>query len=456
MKKNSCISFVFIVLFALSTHAQSKKWTLEECIKYAIQNNISIKQTELDTKTAEIDKKGAIGNFLPSLNANASHSWNIGLNQDITTGLLRNQTTQFTSAGANVGIDIYKGLQNQNTLRKANLSIVAAKYQLLKMQEDIALNVANAFLQVLFNKENLKVQQQQLAINQKQYSRSEELVKAGSVPRGDLLDIKATVASNNQNVINAENTLLISKLSLAQLLQLKEFDSFDVVDGTDIKDENNIMAQTPTSIYEKAKESRTELKIAKTNLEIAEKNVAIAKGAFQPTLQGFYSFNSRVSYADVPAFDSSGNIIGTKSPSPFFTQFSDNKGQSFGAQLSIPIFNGFSSKNNLERTKVNLEKSKIALEQKDLDLQRNVYTAFTDAKGALNAHESSIVALEARQEAYNYAKEKYAVGLMNSFDFNQSQTLLTNAQSEVLRTKYDYIFKIKILEFYFGIPIIKN
>lgn len=456
MKKNSCISFVFIVLFGLSAHAQSKKWTLEECIKYAIQNNISIKQTELDTKTAKIDRKGAVGNFLPSLNANASHSWNIGLNQDITTGLLRNQTTQFTSAGANVGIDIYKGLQNQNTLRKANLSIVAAKYQLLKMQEDIALNVANAFLQVLFNKENLKVQQQQLAINQKQYSRSEELVKAGSVPRGDLLDIKATVASNNQNVINAENTLLISKLSLAQLLQLKEFDSFDVVDGTDIKDENNIMAQTPTSIYEKAKESRTELKIAKTNLEIAEKNVAIAKGAFQPTLQGFYSFNSRVSYADVPAFDSSGNIIGTKSPSPFFTQFSDNKGQSFGAQLSIPIFNGFSTKNNLERTKVSLEKSKIALEQKDLDLQRNVYTAFTDAKGALNAHESSIVALEARQEAYNYAKEKYAVGLMNSFDFNQSQTLLTNAQSEVLRTKYDYIFKIKILEFYFGIPIIKN
>lgn len=456
MKKNSCISFVFMVLFGLSTQAQSKQWTLEECIKYAIQNNISIKQTELDTKTAEIDKKGAKGSFLPSLNANASHSWNIGLNQDITTGLLRNQTTQFTSAEASVGVDIYKGLQNQNTLRKANLSIVASKYQLLKMQEDVALNVANAFLQVLFNKENLKVQQEQLGINEKQYSRSEELVKAGSIPRGDLLDIKATVASNNQNVIAAENALLISKLSLAQLLQLKEFDNFDVIDGTNAKDENNIMAQTPVAIYEKAKEGRTELKIAKTNLEIAEKNVAIAKGAFQPTLQGFYSFNSRVSYADVPAYDSSGNLIGTKSPSPFFTQFSDNKGQSFGAQLSIPIFNGFSAKNNVERSKVSLEKSKIAVEQQDLDLQRNVFTAFTDAKGALNAHESSITALEARQEAYNYAKEKYAVGLMNSFDFNQSQTLLTNAQSEVLRTKYDYIFKIKILEFYFGIPIIKN
>ncbi|WP_343023052.1 TolC family protein [Flavobacterium sp. PL12] len=456
MKKRILLSLITVVVGCLTMQAQSKKWTLEECVQYAIQNNISIKQTELDSKTALIDKKGAIGNFLPSLNASASHSWNIGLNQDITTGLLQNQTTQFTSAGANVGIDIYRGLQNQNTLRKANLSIVAAKYQLIKMQEDVALNVANAFLQVLFNKENLKVQKEQLGINQKQFSRSEELVKAGSIPRGDLLDIKATVALNNQNVIVADNVLLISKLSLAQLLQLKDFESFDVVDETDIKDENNILSETPGVIYQKALESKIESKIARTNLEIAQKNVEIAKGAFQPTLQGFYSFNSRVSYADVPAFSNTGTIIGTKSPAPFFNQFNDNKGQSFGAQLSIPVFNGFSVRNNVERSKVNLEKSKIAVEQQDLDLQRNVFTAFADAKGALNTYESSVVALEARQGAYDYAKEKFDVGLMNAFDFNQSQTLLTNAQSEVLRTKYDYIFKIKILEFYFGIPLIKN
>lgn len=456
MKKRIFISFIAVVAFSVTSHSQSKIWTLQECVTYAIENNISIKQTELDTKTAVIDRKGAIGNFLPSLNASASHSWNIGLNQDITTGLLRNQTTQFTSAGANVGIDIYKGLQNQNTLRRANLSIVAARYQLMKMQEDVALNVANAFLQVLFNKENLKVQQQQLSINQKQYARSEELVKAGSIPRGDLLDIKATVASNNQNIIAAENALLISKLSLAQLLQLKEFENFDVADDIMVKDENNILGQTPNAIYDKAKEERTELKIARTNLEISQKNVAIAKGAFQPTLQGFYGFNSRVSYADRPLFDSMGNLIGTKSPDPFFNQFSNNKGQSFGVQLSIPIFNGFTIRNNVDRSKVNLEKSKIAVEQQDLDLQRNVFTAFADAKGALNAFESAVIAVEARQGAYDYAKEKYDVGLMNSFDFNQSQTLLTNSKSEVLRTKYDYIFKIKILEFYFGIPLIKN
>ena len=478
MEKRSFLSLIVMLVCNITIQAQSKKWTLEECVTYAIQNNISIKQSELDSKMALIDKKSAVGRFLPSLNASASHSWNIGLNQDITTGLLQNKTTQFTSAGANVGIDIYRGLQNQNTLRKANLSIVAAKYQLVKMQEDVALNVANAFLQVLFNKENLKVQKEQLRINEKQYARSEELVKAGSIPRGDLLDVKATLALNNQNVITAENSLLISKLSLSHLLQLKDFENFDVVDDTDVKDANNIMAQTPSAIYEKAFEGRTELKIARTNLEIAEKNVAIAKGAFQPTLQGFYSFNSRVAYSDrvtgvIPNASNPTSIVGfvegtnqnvlspnftrvLGNPAPFFDQFNTNKGQSFGMQLSVPIFNGFSARNNVERSKVSLEQSKIAVEQQNLDLQRNVYTAFADAKGALNAYESSVAALEARQGAYNYATEKYSVGLMNSFDFNQSQTLLTNAQSEVLRTKYDYIFKIKILEFYFGIPLIKN
>ncbi|WP_369766116.1 TolC family protein [Flavobacterium sp. WC2429] len=456
MKKNSWIPLVLLFAFSLSSSAQTKKWTLEECVKYALDHNISIKQTALDSESALIDKKGALGSFLPSVNASASHSWNIGLNQDITTGLLQNKTTQFTSAGASVGVDIYKGLQNQNTLRKARLSIIVAKYQLTKMQEDIALNVANAFLQVLFNKENLKVQNEQLSINGKQLTRSKELVNAGTIPRGDLLDIQATLASDNQKVIAAENSLLISKLSLAQLLQLDSFENFDVVDDTMAKDENNILSQEPTAIYDKAKEGRTELKIAQTNLEIAEKNVAIAKGKFQPTLQGFYNFNTRISYADIALRDSNGAVIGVQSAPPFFNQFSDNKGQSYGVQLNIPIFNGFSARNNVERSKVSLEKSKIALEQQNLDLQRNVYTAFADAKGALKSHESALVALESRQASYNYAKDKFDVGLMNSFDLNQSQTLLSNAQSEVLRSKYDYIFKIKILEFYFGIPIIKN
>jgi len=455
MKINKYNSLVIALLFGfgLTGQAQTKKWTLEECVRYALENNITVKLSELDVKNAEIDKRGALGNYLPSVNGNASHSWNIGLNQDVTTGILRNQTTQYSSIGLNAGVDIYKGLQNQNTMRKAKLSIIASHYQLLKMQEDISLNVASAFLQILSNKEDLKVKKEQLAIDEKRYTRSEEMVNAGTIPRGDLFDLKATVATDKQNIAVSENNLLISKLSLAQLLQLKEFADFDVVDDTKVADENNILAQTPIEIYNKAKETRTELKLAQTNLEIAQKNVSIAKGAYQPTLSGFYGFNTRASYSDQVKLDAAGNPY-TVGPDPIFQQFSDNKGHNFGLQLNVPIFNGFSVKNNVERNKVSLEKSKIDLEQKSLDLQRNVYKAFTDARGALNTYESSTVTLEARQQAYNYAKEKYDVGLMNSFDFTQAQTLLTNAQSDVIRTKYDYMFKIKILEFYFGIPIV--
>lgn len=478
MKNNFKISLLFLFLAGFSSQAQVKKWTLQECVDYALKNNISIQQTDLDNKTAAIDKTAAFGNFLPSINANASHSWNIGLNQNITTGLLENQTTQFTSAGLNANVAIYNGLQNQNRLRRANLAITAAQFQLTKMKDDVSLNIANAFLQILFNKENLKVQKELLAADKLQLNRTTELVNAGVVARGDLLDSKATVASDEQKIVAAENTLFISKLSLAQLLQLEDFQNFDIVDTDYEAKESATMLETPEAILARAKQERVELKIAKTNLEIAQKDITIAKGAYMPTLSGFYSFSSRVGYSDqivgvVPNSQNPTSIIGQVEgtgqnvlqpnfstvlgkPNPFFDQFSDNKGHSFGLQLSIPILNGFSVKNSVARSKVAYERSQIASKQTELDLERNIYTAVTDAKGALNAYEAAVTALEARTEALNYAKEKYDVGMMNSFDYNQAQTLYSNAQSEVLRTKYDSIFKVKVVEFYFGIPITAN
>ena len=454
MKKITFKLILVALLFVgITTSAQTKKWTLQDCVDYAIKNNISIQQSELDLETTAIGKKAAIGSFLPSINANASHSWNIGLNQNITTGLLQNQTTQFTSAGLNSNITIYNGLQNQNKLRKANLSSIAAQYQVSKMKDDISLNVANAFLQILFNKENLKVQKEQLSNDEKQQKKSEELVAAGVVARGDLLDVKATVALDKQKVIAAENNLFLSNLSLAQLLQIEDFQTFDIADVDYQASSSATMLEKPESIVEKAKQDRVELKIAKANLELAEKDVKIAKGAFQPSVTGFYSFSSRVSYSDrILGVDGNGVPI-ISGPLPFFDQFSNNKGHNFGVQLNIPILNGFSAKNNVDRFKIALDRSKISEKQAVLDLERSVYTAITNARGAMNAYEAAVAAFDARKEAFNYAKEKFAVGMMNSFDYTQSQTLFTNAQSEVLRTKYDYIFKVKIVEFYFGIPI---
>ncbi|MEO0059629.1 MAG: hypothetical protein RLZZ312_1276 [Bacteroidota bacterium] len=477
--KNKIHYGLFALLISLQNFAQvSKKWTLRECVDYSIANNISIKQTNLDSKTAEVEKLAARGGFLPNINAQSSHSWNIGLNQNITTGLLENQTTQFTAAGLNANVVIYNGLQNINRLRRSNLSILSAQYNLSKIKDDISLNVANSFLQVLFNKENLKVQRNQLQNNQKQLERSQQLVAAGAIPRGDLLDLNATVAANKQSIVIAENTLFLSKLSLAQLLQLPDFQNFDTVDTDYAVAQSAAMLQTPTAIYEKAKAERVELKIAKTNLDIAEKDVAIARGAYQPTISGFYGFNTRASdngrFVGVEQNTTNptsviGFVQGTNqqvlqpnlSPIignalPLFTQFDNNKGNNFGLQLSVPILNGFSARNAVQRAKINVERNQIALSQQELTLERNVFTAFADAKGSLQAYESAIVAQDSRRDAYEYAKERFAVGLLNAFDLNQAQTLFVNAQSEVVRTKYDYIFKTKVVEFYFGIPIIQN
>jgi outer membrane protein len=452
--KQFCVVGLLICFAATGNAQQPQKWTLEDCVNYAWTHNISVKQSELDVQSAQIEKSAGFGAFLPSANANTSHSWNVGLNQNITTNLLENQTTQFTSLGANVGVDIYKGLQNQHRFRKSKLAIIAAQYQLAKMKDDIGLNVANAFLQILFNKESLKVQKDQLSISEKQMQRTQEFVDAGVLPRGDVLDSKATVAADKQKVVVAENALLISKLSLAQLLQLDNFQEFDIVDADYQAVQSEVMFQTPAAIITKAKENRVELKLAKTNMDVANKDISIARSAYQPTIQGFYGFNSRISYADIPLFDATGNLIGTRGPLPFSQQFNNNKGHQFGLQLNVPIFNGFSAKYNVMRAKVAFERTKIAYAQSELDLERTIYSAFTDAQGAYKAYESALTARDARSTALAYAKERFDVGLMNTFEYNQAQTLFVNAQSEVLRTKYDYIFRTKIVEFYFGLPII--
>ena len=433
--------FILFVLIGMASQAQVKKWTLRECVDYALENNISIKQSELDIKTSEINKKDAFGNFLPTLNTSASHSWSIGLGQDPVTFDAVNATTKNLSGGISSGVDIYSGLRNINQLHRSNLGILASKYQLDKMKDDISLFVANSFLQILFNKEQYKVLRAQQEVTKLELQRTNELVDAGVLPRGDLLEIQATIASQEQQIVNPENAIMISKIQLAQLLLIEDYQNFDTADIEYEVPPTNILNESAETIVAKAKEERYDIKIAETNTKMAEYDVKIAKGALQPTLRGSYSFSSN--YFTSGLFDTP----------DFETQISDNKNHNFGIQLNIPIFNGFAAKNNVSRSKVNLERSKIQLEQANLDLETTVYQAYNDTKGALKAYEAAQKTLAAREEAYNYSKERYNVGLLNSFDFSQSQNRFEVAQSEVIRTKYDYIFKLKVLEFYFGIPI---
>ncbi len=466
-----------LCLISMLVYSQQKKWTLQECVAYALENNISIQQSELDVQQGEINRKDAFGNFLPSFNASGSHSWNIGLNQNITTGLLENLTTQFTSFRLNSNVTIYNGLRNVNQLHRANLAILANQYQLSDMKDDISLLVANSYLQILFNKEQLKIQKAQYDVTNQDYLRTEELVKEGVLPRGDALELKATLASQEQQMVNTENALLLSKINLAQTLRIDDYQNFDTEDVSYGVPLSSVLDESPNIIVEKAKERRYDLKIADANVQLAEYDLKLAKGNLQPTLSGFYQYDSRATSSDrvigvesepdgttspIGFVESSGETVVSPNfttnriiagPDNIFDQFSLNDGHAIGVSLNVPIFNGFSAKNNVARNKVNLERLKSQYEQAELDLETEVYQAINDAKGALKAYEAALKTEEARKEAFNYAKERYNLGVSNSFDFSQSQARYEQSQNEVIRTKYDYIFRLKVIEFYFGIPI---
>lgn len=455
--------------------SQQKEWTLQECIEYALENNISVKQSQLDVELADIQITDAFGNFLPSVNGSASNSWNTGLTQNVTTGILQTQTTRNFSAGVTAGLTLFDGLRNFKQYQYAKMAKLASEYSLEQMKDDIALFVANAYLQVLFNKENLKVIQSQHEITLEQLERAEALVEAGSLPRGDLLEIKATSANEVQRMIVAENQIEISLIALAQTLLIKDYENFDIADRDYDVFGNEILDVPVSEVIESAEEERYEVKVAEMNTELAKKEVEISKGAYWPTLNAFFNYNTRESgagrlisagldpdepYRQIGFVQNTEEIVVAPNmvtelgnPLPFFEQLQLNDGISFGVQLNIPLFNGFSTRNQVKRSKVNVLRAEYQMEQTKLDLEADVYQAYTDARGALKAYEAALVAREAQQLAYEYATERYNVGMTNAFDFSQAKFNLENAESEVVRTKYDYIFKLKVLELYFGVPI---
>lgn len=473
MKKIILIVSIFVISNMFSQEEGTQiEWTLEACIKHAFENNISIKQSELDIDEANINKSDAIGNFMPSLNLNANNNWNSGLTQNVVTGVLENQVTRNFSTGATVGINIFSGLQNWRTLQRAKLSQLASQYSLKQMEDDIALFVANSYLQVLVSKQTLAVLEQQNEITRQQIEQTEALIEAGSLPKGDLLELEATNADEQQQIIVAQNDVKISLISLAQSLLIDDYENFDIADQTYDIPITDIMNRDINDIIEQAKEERYEVQIAEKNVEITEKSIEIARAAYYPTLRGFFNYNTRES--DRERFISGGidpdnptqqigfventgaavvqpnfltEVIG---PRDFIDQLWRNDGISYGLQLNIPVFNGFATRNNVARNKINLERSKNQLKQAELDLESNVYQAYVDAQGAAKAYDAAQKSVEAQQIAYDYAKERYDVGMSNAFVLNQSKTRLTNAQNRMVQAKYDYIFRIKVLELFFG------
>ena len=436
-----------LLSFVLSS-AQVRKWTLEECVIYAVDNNLTIEQFELDLENAIIDRSDALGNFIPNLNAQLNVSGNTGLILDPTTNNLVTGTIVSSSGNITSGLTLFDGLRNVHQMNRARLNEVANQYRLDDLIDDIRLNVANAYLLVLSNKESLKTFEAQYAVTEQDLNRTKELVESGVVPRGDLLEIEATAATQQQQIIDGRNQVTLSLINLAQLLQITDYQNFDIADEEFAIPPSDILDNSPKVIFDKALTFRNDIKFSKANVDLAEKDLQIAKGAIFPTIGAFFNYNTR--YSDQTRDPITGETI------PFRDQLYLNDGISYGAQLTIPIFNGFSTSNNIKRSQISLEKARLQFEQDKLDLENTINQAYVDVQSFASSYEASLKTLEARRLAYDYAKERFDVGLMNAFDFSQAQARLDNAEAEVIRTKYNYIFRIKVLEFYFGLPITLN
>jgi outer membrane protein len=340
------------------------------------------------------------------------------------------------------------------------------------MADDVSLFVANAYLQVVLNKEILTVQQKQIETTQLELKRTKELVEAGVLTARDLYELEANLATQEQSLVVAENNFRLGKINLAQLLLITDYENFEI----ELEDFSvpfpSILEKQPKEIFEQALTFRNDVKLAETNIGIAQKDLDIAKGALYPRLSGFYSYSTRITYNDrlvgTGTFSSiplgyvadSGALVVREvedsmlaGPLSFADQFSLYDGHNFGLQLSIPVFNGKSLSNAVKRSKVNLQRSKNLFSQQQLDLETSVNQAFNDSKGSYKLYEAALKTKNATRRAADDALERFQAGAMNSFDYVQAKQRYEAAVSEAIRAKFDYVFKLKVVEFYFGLPL---
>jgi len=469
---------VFVLAFVLtSTVNAQKKWTLEECISYAVEQNISIKRTSLNLENSAVNLSQSQYGRLPSLNGSASNTYNFGQTIDPFTNQFATTTVRSNSFFLNAQVTLFNGFQTLNTVKANKTELQAAESDLQKMKNDISLNVANLYLQILFNKELLRNAESQLEVTKIQAQRIEKLVAAGSQPQGAQYDIEAQLAQEELNRINAKNQLDLSLLNLRQLLLIESSEDFEVVEPSIDNIDKGKMLSTPGAIYENSLTIMPEVKSSQYRLVAAEQTLKASRGAYSPriTLSGSYGTGySGVSQELVGITDlglqPNGDVVqGSNTPvlSPttipqfqdksFNDQLRDNINSSIGVSLTVPIFNGMAARSNVSRSKIRLEQAELDLTDTKLQLRQQIESAYLDAAAASKRYESASASVKALTESFKYTQERFNVGLLNSFDFSNEKNRLIQSQSNLLQAKYEYIFKTQVLEFYQGKTIsLKN
>jgi len=468
----SRLTFLIGLLFLLSSsaRAQGQVWTLEECIQYALEHNIQVQQQEINQKVTYQDLKASKFDLLPDLNGFASHGYNFGQSIDPFTNQFASTRVRNNSFSLSTNFVIFNGFRKYNTIQRNKSQLKASQYDVEKMKNDISLNVANAYLRILFNKELLKNAENQLSVTQLQIDRIKKQVAAGALPEGALKDIQAQKATEELQKVNAENDLVLSKLNLAQMLRLENVAEFDVADPELENFNGKSELLEPKALYGIAMETMPEVKSAELNLFSAEKSTSIARAAYLPSfsfrgsLGSGFSGNNRevVGFGDtviVPTggFTSQDNEqVLTQSSQPIFEQKSfgdqldDNFNRTVSFTLNIPIFNGMSARTSVQRAKLQRQSAELNLENTKLQLRQDIETAHADALAALKRFQAAEKSVEAIETSFSYTEERFRVGLINSFEYNNEKNRLNNARSELLQAKYNYIFSTKVLDFYQG------
>ncbi len=471
-KSKVLLSLIFSlsIIFTAKAVSEQQLWTLEACIEYAHQNNLSLRQQRLGIDIARENLLQSKSERFPNLNLNATHGYNYGRTIDPFTNEFATERVRSNNFGLSSGVVLFSGFQITNSIKKSELELDVSKLDVDAVKNDISLWIASAYLEILFNKELVEVSESQLEITRQQAERTRKLVEAGTLPRGNLYTIEAQAASEELQLINAKNSLQMAYLNLAQLLDLRDIEDFRI-DIPDIDISADKMTDlSPLEIYNIAVNDQPNVKASQVRVMTAEKDVEIARGDRYPMLSMQGSYGTGYSGASREIIDKTiteQQIGWTESnelvygPSvdyqtqikPFIDQLDDNLNRSIGFYLSIPVFNNLQTRNRISRSKIALENSKLSSQNIRNQLFKEIQQAHADALAALKKHEATEKNVEALEESFKYTEQRFNVGMADPIEYNDAKNRLASAESELLQAKYEFIFRVKIIDFYMGNPI---
>ena len=422
-----------------------KEWSLEDCIRYAIDHNIQIKQQTIQTKVQKNTLDQSKLSRLPTISGQASHDYSFGRALDQTTYEFYNQTLQSNYFYLGGRTDLFTGLQNLNTINKNKYELLAGEQDLQRIRDNVSLSVALAYLQILLNKELVTATESQLNTTLEQIAKTRKMVDAGSVAMGNLLQIEAQAAQEEVTLVNMQNQLETSYLNLTQLLELETPAGFEIIVPDIRVGETADIAGNIDEIYNVAVQSRPEILGSELRLTASEYALKVAKGARSPSISMSHNFGTRYSHI--------GELPGQQS---FEEQLKNNKNFGLGFSMNIPILNGWQVNKNILNSKLAVENSQYTLEGTRKELYKDIQQAYSDAVAALKKYYASAKAVESTEESFRYTEQKFNVGMITPVDYNAAKTQLLNSQSEMSQSKYEYIFKTKVLDFYKGLPLTLN